>query len=367
MSHIEKKGAHMKNIRTVYKIMVLVLFLLPGMASSLCGLEVTDALGREVSFEQQPQRIVIAGRGLLIVADALYLFPEAPSVVVAFEKITLGKGNFLTVVDPHYDMKTVLPIDVGAERIASLRPDVVLMKSYMQKKLGSSLELLGIPVLYLDFETPDQYERDIRALGHLLENDERSEEIIAFYRGRVQRVRERVKSIAEQEKPRVLFLYYSERGGSRAFNIPPADWMQTIVVEIAGGIPVWKDIKTGQGWTRVSFEQIAAWDVDHIFVTSYFTDIDEVKDGLLEDPLWTSLRAVREDRIHAFPTDYYNWDLPDPRWILGLTWLASRLHPEEFSDVDLMAEVRTFFRELYFLDDAGYNRYIKNMLHGDLP
>ncbi len=357
----------MKNRRTAIRSTTLTLFLLAGMVSPLFAMEVTDALGREVSFERTPQRIVVAGRGLLMVADALYLFPEAPSRVIAFEKITLGKENFLTVVDPHYAMKTVLPIDVGAERIASLRPDVVLMKSYMQRKLGSSLELLGIPVLYLDFETPDQYERDIRALGHLLENDERSEEIIAFYRGRVRRVEKRVKSIAEQERPRVLFLYYSERGGSRAFNIPPADWMQTILVEIAGGIPVWKDIKTGQGWTRVSFEQIAAWDVDHIFVTSYFTDIDEVKDRLIADTLWKSLRAVREDRIHAFPTDYYNWDLPDPRWILGLTWLASRLYPEKFSDVDMISETRTFFREMYFLDDDSYNRYIKVMLGGDLP
>jgi len=357
----------MKKRRTAYKVTVLTFFLLACMVSSLFGLEVTDALGREVSFERPPQRIVIAGRGLLMVADALYLFPEAPSRVIAFEKITLGRENFLSVVDPSYTTKTVLPIDVGAERIASLHPDLVLMKSYMQRKLGNSLETLGIPVLYFDFETPDQYERDIRALGHLMENDERSEDIIAFYRDRVRRVEERVKSIAEQEKPRVLFLYYSERGGSRAFNVPPAAWMQTILVETAGGFPVWKEIRAGQGWTRVSFEQIAAWDADHIFITSYFTDVDEVTGRLVDDSLWKSLRAVRENRIHAFPTDYYNWDLPDPRWILGLTWLASRLYPEKFSDVDMIAETRTFFRELYFLEDDGYNRYIRDMLGGDLP
>jgi iron complex transport system substrate-binding protein len=357
----------MKNRRTACRASILALFLLVGLVNSLFGMEVTDALGREVFFECAPRRIVIAGRGLLMVADAVYLFPEAPSRVIAFEKITLGKENFLSVVDPSYERKIVLPIDVGAERIASLHPDLVLMKSYMQRKLGNSLEVIGIPVLYLDFETPLQYERDIRTLGTLLENDERSEEIISFYRDRLKRIDERVGSIAEKDRPRVLFLYYSERGGSRAFNVPPASWIQTILVEMAGGFPVWKQMRTGQGWTRVGFEQIAAWDPDHIFITSYFIDVDEIKGRLLDDSLWKSLRAVREDRLHAFPTDYYNWDLPDPRWILGLTWLASRLYPEKFSDVDMIAETRTFFRELYFLDDDGYNRYIRDMLGGDLP
>jgi iron complex transport system substrate-binding protein len=335
--------------------------------SPLFAVEVTDALGRELTFGRPPQRIVVAGRGLLMVVDALYLFPEAPYRVIAFEKITLGRANFLSVVDPFYDSKTVLPIDVGAERIASLKPDVVLMKSYMRRKLGSSLETLGIPVVYLNFETPAQYERDIGVLGLLLGNEARSGEIKAYFRDRMRLVEKRIERIAEKDRPRVLFLYYSERGGSRAFNVPPATWMQTMLVEKAGGIPVWKNMRTGQGWTRVSFEQIASWDADHVFITSYFLDVDEVKERLMNDELWQSLRALQQGNIHAFPADYYNWDLPDPRWILGLTWLASKLHPECFGDVDMNSETRTFFRELYFLDDAGYNRYIETVLHGDLP
>jgi iron complex transport system substrate-binding protein len=143
--------------------------------------------------------------------------------------------------------------------------------------------------------------------------------------------------------------------------------MQTILVEEAGGTPVWKEKNTGKGWSRVSFEQIAAWDVDHIFITSYFVDVDEVKDRLLKDPLWTSLRASRQGNLHAFPADFYSWDMPDPRWILGLAWMSSRLFPHRYADVDMHEEARSFFMELYFMDEALYNRYIQPMLHGDLP
>jgi iron complex transport system substrate-binding protein len=337
------------------------------MALPLHGFEITDALGRSQTFESSPQSIVVAGRGLLMVADALYLFPEASTRVIGIERITIGKADFLSVIDPLYTDKIQLPIDVGAEQIASMHPDVVLMKGYMRKKLGRSLETLGIPVVYLDFETPEQYERDLGILGTLLNNVSRSEELIAYYGTRMGRIEKRLHGMTEPEKPRALFIYYSERGGSRAFNVPPKQWMQTQLVERAGGRPVWKDMKTGRGWTRVSFEQIASWDADFIFVTSYFTDVDGVKARLLADELWSSLRAVREGRLFSIPADYYSWDLPDPRWILGLVWLAATLHPERFGDMDIMAETRNFFRELYFLDEAGYNRYILSVLGGDLP
>jgi len=334
-------------------------------AVSASGLEVTDALGRTLFFEQPPERIVVAGRGLVMVADALYLFPEARSRVVAVEKITLGRGSFLPVVDPEFSKKIELPLGVGVEHILSLRPDAVLLKSYMQQKLGGSLEALDVPVVYLDFETPEQYERDLMVLGALLQNRSRAELLVSGFHDRVRQVEQRLPSIGD--RPSVLFLYYSEQGGSRAFNVPPASWMQTILVERAGGIPVWKSRRIGQGWNRVSFEQIAAWDADYIFVTSYFTDVDEVKARLLTDRLWVSLRAVKEKRFYAFPTDYYSWDLPTSRWILGLEWLAQKLYPGRFADVDMAAQTRTFFSDLYFVDGEAYDLHIRPMLGGDLP
>jgi iron complex transport system substrate-binding protein len=348
-----------------WKVGLYLCLLLLMTAAAASGLEVTDALGRTLFFEQPPERIVVAGRGLVMVADALYLFPEARSRVVAVEKITLGSGCFLPVVDPTFSEKIELPIEVGVEPILFLKPDVVLMKSYMRQKLGGSLEALNVPVVYLDFETPEQYARDLLVLGALLQNRARAEYLVSGFRDRVLQVEQRLPALPE--RPRVLFLYYSEQGGGRAFNVPPASWMQTILVERAGGIPVWKDKRIGQGWNRVGFEQIAAWDADYIFVTSYFTDVDEVKERLLADPLWVPLRAVRENRFYAFPTDYYSWDMPSSRWILGLTWLAGKLYPERFSDVDMNAEMRTFFRDLYFIDDEAYGLHIRTMLGGDLP
>ena len=348
-----------------WKIGLLLFLMMLITAAAAGGLELTDALGRTVSFERPPERIVVAGRGLVMVADALYLFPEARSRVTAVERITLGRGNFLPVVDPEFSKKIELPIEVGVEPILSLKPDAVLLKSYMRRKLGANLEAMNVPVLYLDFETPEQYERDLTAVGTLLQNSSRTKFLVSYYHDHALQVERRLPPVAE--RPSVLFLYFSEQGGGRVFNVPPSSWMQTLLVERAGGIPVWKDNRMGQGWSRVSFEQIAAWDADYIFITSYFTDVDEVRERLLEDKLWTSLRAVKERRFHAFPTDYYSWDLPTSRWILGLEWLAGKLYPERFADLDMTAEARTFFKDLFLLDDEAYDLHVRPMLGGDLP
>jgi iron complex transport system substrate-binding protein len=139
------------------------------------------------------------------------------------------------------------------------------------------------------------------------------------------------------------------------------------MVQIAGGQPVWSDAKLGKGWTQVTLEQIAAWDADFIFVVSYFKNPSEVVSALKADPNWQALRATREGRLFAFPADLYSWDQPDTRWILGLTWLAGRLHPERFPGLDMEAEAKAFYRELYGLDEAFFMAQIRPTFQGDLP
>ena len=95
--------------------------------------------------------------------------------------------------------------------------------------------------------------------------------------------------------------------------------------------------------------------------------MEEAVSVLKADPKWQSLRATQKKQLYAFPSEYYSWDQPTPRWILGLLWLASKVHPERFSGINMMAEVERFFLELYGLDEPAYKLYIKPMLQGDLP
>ena len=311
-------------------------------------------------------RIVVCGRGFSLVADALYMFPEASDAVVAMGNTNQAGGSFQTYLDPGSSSRAVISMDAGAEEIASYHPDWVILKSYLMGSLGSSLEKLGIPVLYVDLETPEQYERDLTAIGKILGNPERASELITYFSSGREGIIRRVNALSESDKPSVLFLYYTTRGGSVSFSVPPAEWLQSLLLDWSGSRAVWTNSALGRGWTSVNFEQVAAWNPEYIFVTAYHNDVDEVKAILTSDSKWKLLSSVKSGRLLAFPGDYLSWDQPDPRWMLGLYWITSVLHPEIISEDDLHEEIYYFFSFLYGLPEERVKNDILPLIKGDL-
>lgn len=327
---------------------------------------VTDALNRTVTFEKTPKRIVLVGRALFMVADAIYLFPEAGSNIVALGATNQGTGNFIPLIDANYDTKTMLDNSAGAEQIAAEQPDLVIMKSMSAESLGAPIETLGIPVLYLDFETAEQYQRDLATLGQLFQNPAKAEELAAWYQGKVDAVTSALSGLTDEQKPRTLLLYYSDKDGTTAFNVPPMGWMQTYLIQTSGGTPVWEDANPGSGWTTVNLEQIAAWNPEVVFVVSYFVPVNDVVDQMKTDPQWMLLDAVKNNKLFAFATDVYSWDQPDTRWALGLGWVAAKLHPDLFPDYDATTEAKAFYKDLYGMDNAAFESNILPLFKGDI-
>jgi len=329
------------------------------------GFTIIDALGREVNFTKAPSRIVVTGRALFMVLDAVYSFPQASERIVAIGNAAQGSSNFISLIDPNYDAKILLQSDAGAEQIAAVQPDLVILKSSVAESLGKPIEELNIPVVYIDFETPDQYERDMTILGKIFQSEERASEVLDYYAKTVGGIQTSLQDVTE--KPSVLMLYYTDKDGAIAFNVPPLSWMQTQIVQIAGGSPVWADANPAKGWTKVTLEQIAAWDADKIYIIAYTANPVEVVEQLKNDPQWKSLRAVKENNLFAFPGDLYSWDQPDTRWVLGVSWLAANLHPEKFPDFDIMELITDFYQTLYNLDAKFVEEKIQPTFRGVLP
>ncbi len=329
------------------------------------GITIKDALGRQVTLASAPQRIVITGKALFMLADAAYAFPEALQRVVGLGNAGQGSGNFIKLIDPNYDQKAVLAGDAGAEQVAALKPDLVILKSYLAEKVGKPIEQLNIPVVYVDFETPEQYVRDLAIFGEVFQDPDRAKTLQDYYQSKIQQVTNAVEKATT--KPRVLLLYYSDKDGKVAFNVPPLEWIQTQMVKMAGGEPVWAEANPAKGWTQVTLEQIAAWDADQIYIISYFKNPSEVVKQLKDDAAWKAIRAVKENHLYAFAGDLYSWDQPDVRWILGLTWLAGHIHPELFPQLDIVAEAQNFYQTLYGVDQAFFDKNILPAFKGDLP
>lgn len=339
----------------------------PTAAPSAGAVVVTDAMGRTVKFDKPPQRIVIAGKAFFMIVDAIYLFPEAKQRVVGMHDTSQSKLDFMPLIDPNMSTKTLFPGgDIGPEQILPAKPDVVITKSINASKLGKSLEQVNVPVVYVDFELPEQYSRDLAILGQLLGNSDRAQKIDAYYKGQMARVSAKTKNLKDADKPSVLLLQYAEKSGTVAFSIAPAEWMQTLIVEMAGGKATWKSASDKGGWTVVNLEQIAAWNPDMVFVVNYNGNSKDVVAKLKADLKWQALKAIKDNKVYGLPSDFYTWDQPDSRWGLGLVWLAAKIQPTLFSDVNITQEINQFYA-LYGLDQATVQTKVTPLLQGDLP
>lgn len=325
-------------------------------------IETVDALNRTVLLQEAPRRVVTAGRAVLMIADAVYTFPDASEQLVGVGRINQGRGNFLRAIDDTYETKTIFERNVGPEQIAALRPDLVILKTFMRENLGMGLEEIGIPVIYVELETPEQYARDFITLGRALGNEERAIEILGGFDERRERVTSTTTSVAERDRPSVLFLYIQPGDSGTSFNVPATTWIQTELVRLAGGNPVWTEDVPGGGWNRVNLEQVLRWDPDVVFAVSYNNDIETVLTDLSSNPVVGQLSAFTGHRVYAVPVDFYSWDQPDVRWILGLQWMALRLHPDLFPDLDIREEVYSFYSDLYGMTREETERIIMPLL-----
>ncbi|GAB4210239.1 MAG: hypothetical protein OHK0012_00030 [Synechococcales cyanobacterium] len=341
---------------------------LPGWANPQIALRpVTDGLGRVIQVETIPKRLVIAGRGTQLLTGAVYLFPELSQRLVAVSRSRQTAG-FFSALDPTFSEKTPLERDVTVEDIVATQPDMVILKSELSASLGQSLEALGIPVTYLDLETPEHYQRDLAVLGSLAQNPERAQELQTYFRTQMGRVKTALPS--PLTRPSVLILNYDQQQQPASVQVPAPHWLQTSLTRLAGGDPVWTSATRAgvdKGWIPVDVAQIAAWDPDFIFVIDYFGDPAAAVATLTQDPQWQTLKAVQNQRLRPFAKDLVSWDQPDPRWILGLSWLTTQLHPQTQPSLNLESLTQDFFVTIYDMDASTYEQTLRPTLKTVLP
>lgn len=313
-------------------------------------LTATDANGLSVTLAAQPQRILVAGKSAIIPSDALFLFPEARTHLLRLARVNQGLGNFYALLAP--DLAASSAADAlqngGTEELAALRPDLVLAKTAATAAVLDPLRRLGIPGFALSLETPDEWLRELPELGRLLGEEARAAELVSLFRARLDAVQTAVSFVPTSARPRVLLLQASSADGILSFSVSPDDWLQTWMVETAGGIPVWKGTGlTSSGWSKVSFEQIAAWNPDAIYFVSYKTPLPPLLEAVKSDRRWQLLPAARNNRLRAMPADLVSWAQPVSRWILCLQWLAADLHPSAFPSFDPETALAAFYRDFY--------------------
>ena len=81
-----------------------------------------------------------------------------------------------------------------------------------------------------------------------------------------------------------------------------------------------------------------------------FTLSQESKNTILADSTLATVDAVKDSNIHVCPAGVYLWCVRSAEGALTPHWLGKVLHPDLFSDVDMAAEVKAFYKEYGYQD-----------------
>lgn len=141
----------------------------------------------------------------------------------------------------------------------------------------------------------------------------------------VERLRKRERKmhalVADCNRPRTLVLEWTDPPFSGGHWTPG-------LVELAGGAPVLAH--PGENSQRLSWEDIAAADPDAVLVAPCGFDLEATARAAAElaaEPVWRSLRAVREGKVALVDGSAYV-NRPGPRLTESAEIFACAIHPE---------------------------------------
>jgi iron complex transport system substrate-binding protein len=342
---------------------VLLFFLLTGFAvpSGATPTQITDVRGRVVTVDAPAQRVVI-----------VFNFDEFTAIagktawdrVVAYNHTTWQKYRrsiWQRYVDAIPRIAS-LP-DVGnpedntfsVEKTVAVRPQVVLMPQWGYSTHAGAVDqlaALGIPTVVIDYNAQDLGKHIVStlAIGRVMGEDGRAQELAALYRREYDEVQRRVAG-AQGKHPRV----YVEVGIEGPDVVGPTftTTMWGRMLDLLGAENIAKGrIPGAQG--QLNPELVLAANPDFIVLagSSFMNQPRSVRLGYevdeatarasllpyLDRPGWRELEAVKKGHVfaiqHGLARTLFDF--------VAMQYIAKELYPEAFADVDPYENLRAY-------------------------
>jgi len=268
----------------------------------------TDDMGRAVSIDEVPQRIV----------------SHVPSITETL--FALGLGERVVGVSDYcdYPEEAKLKPSVGnyfnpsIENIVALDPDLVLTDGHSENIKG--LEGLGITFFVVDPKDIDDIFKDIELLGKVTGIEGKANKLISDMKKDISYVSSRVK-----DAPKVKVFYIIDATDlTLPWTVGPGSFADALIT-MAGGENA---AKVQGAWVQFSIEEVVSSDPEIIILPAKHGTAFTSPETLQAHPAWRGIIAVRQDRIYTIDGDLV--DRSGPRIVQGLKEMAKIIHPELF-------------------------------------
>lgn len=272
-------------------------------------LEVTDAYGRTMTIQRQPRHLIS-------------LAPSVTEILFAMDM-----GDHLVAVSQWCDTPDQARAlrDAGAHVGAMDRPDRERMAQYHADLiLGTTLTppeiypLLENPprahAIAFRHETMEEILSDIRTIGRVLGVPGHAVRLLKHLQQQGDAIDKTIRSIrAATDAPSVLFLLSIENDLQPGWAPGAGTWIDDLLSRSGATNAA---AKLGKSWGAVSFESLLALDPGVLIVRDAASEAERAQlardlAALPAHPVWSNVRAVRDNRVHVVP--YGPLNIPGPR------------------------------------------------------
>jgi len=285
-----------------------LLLAVPAAASTLSA---TDALGRRVTLEKPPQRIVSWAPNVTEILFALGLRDKVVGVTryCNFPPEARSRTKIGSITEP------------SLEATLALRPDLVIGSRLNPKPAFQALDRAGVPSLAVEARSISQTFNVIASIGSITGANGAAKTLCDDMRRRMDAVRRRTRRLPANSRPLTLVAYEV-----RPLWTCGADTFPHEALTIAGGRNLAAD---ASGYVTYPVEAVLKKRPQVILVTPMSADdAPAAKQRVLRESAWASLPAVKNRRVYAVNQDMI--DRAGPRIVDAIEEIALLLHPELF-------------------------------------
>ncbi|MFZ2331234.1 MAG: ABC transporter substrate-binding protein [Atribacterota bacterium] len=326
-----------KKRRFLFLLVILAAILFLSSLSVLSEeIVLVDVIGREVVLEKPATKIVGTHNPTL---NAAVVLGGGRKYIAGFGNKEMSRGLYEAVID---DYDGLVQIGKGGninfETVLATGADLAIIPERFKDQV-EQFEKVGMKVIVAlpNEESFDTIRQSLTLLGKALGATDRANLILSYLDNRIENAQKISSTVTEKKK--VLFL-----GGSSALSVAPAAMIQTQLIDIAGGENAVSGIEGTGDFVEVNIEQIINWNPDVIWYPAYASYSAE---DLLNNPSWSSIKAIQNKEIYAFPSKIEPWDQPTAALALGIAWATHNLHPDLYTIDEIMKDVDEFYNLVY--------------------
>ena len=314
---------------------------------------VTDHTGNVVTIDGEINRIVVTDVYPLASVLTVFLGSAEKIVGVAPTSMSAAKSGILGELYPEFleaDTGFVEDGNVNVESVLALEPDLVFYNAG-NKELGESLTAagmtaVGVSATKFGFDAIETYNQWVTLLAEIFpEKGESALAVTEYSRDIYDMIQERVSDIPEEERKEVLFLfqYSAENMITSGRNFFGQYWCEAI-----GAHNVAEEVEAQGTNAVINMEQVYEWNPDVIFITNFTpTQPSDLYGNTIGADDWSTVAAVQNENVYKMPLGTYRTYTPNTDTPLTLLYLAKQVYPDIFEDIDLTAEVKDYYSQMY--------------------